>query len=259
LKVRIGDNWKCPYCGLSQVLDNSRVEQYWRHQDVSGWINEGESKKQKVPSVFTRSIVCANDDCRELTLLVAFGTAVSFDAGRERKVYGPEKTWTLLPPSSAKPQPDYIPPPIRDDYYEACAIRDLSPKASATITRRCLQGMIRDFCGISKYRLIDEIEELRQRAESGNGPTGVQLDTVIAIDDVRQIGNIGAHMEADINVIVDVDPDEAQILIELVEALFLEWYVARDARTQRLGKLKSIAADKKSQKQAIPISSDKDE
>ena len=115
------------------------------------------------------------------------------------------ETWRLLPPSSAKPQPDCIPQPIRDDYYEACAIRDLSPKASATITRRCLQGMIRDFCGISKHRLIYEISELRERVDQGRAPPGVQPDTVDAIDHVRQIGNIGAHMEADINVIVDAD------------------------------------------------------
>ena len=29
-----------------------------------------------------------------------------------------------------------------------------------------------------------------------------------AIDAVRSIGNIGAHMEKDINLIVDVDPEE---------------------------------------------------
>jgi hypothetical protein len=34
---------------------------------------------------------------------------------------------------------------------------------------------------------------------------------VDAIDHVRKIGNIGAHMEADINVIVEVEPKEAQI------------------------------------------------
>ena len=164
----------------------------------------------------------------------------------------PQKRWTLLPPSSAKPQPDFIPKPIRDDYYEACAIRDLSPKASATITRRCLQGMIRDFCEISKGRLLDEIKELRERVDSGHAPSGVLPDSVDAIDDVRKIGNIGAHMEVDINVIVDVDPDEAQTLIELVEALFVEWYVAREARKARLGHLKQIAADKKQQKEAQP-------
>jgi hypothetical protein len=169
-----------------------------------------------------------------------------------REYGGPAKNWMLLPPSSAKPQPNCIPQPIRDDYYEACAIRDLSPKASATITRRCLQGMIRDFCSISKSRLIDEIRELRKRVDSGQGLLGVQPDTVDAIDHVREIGNIGAHMEADINVIVGVDPNEAQVLIELVELLFLEWYVARAARADRLANLKLIAEGKKSQQQVPP-------
>ena len=49
---------------------------------------------------------------------------------------------------------------------------------------------------------------------------------------VRKIGNIGAHMEADINVIVDVDRNEAQVLIELAELLFEEWYVAAETRKE---------------------------
>jgi hypothetical protein len=104
------------------------------------------------------------------------------------------------------------------------------------------------FCKISKGRLIDEIKELRDRVDSGRAPPGVLPDSVDAIDDIRKIGNIGAHMEADISVIVDVDPDEAQILIELVEALFSEWYVAAELRKARLGRLKSIAADKAEKK-----------
>jgi len=153
-----------------------------------------------------------------------------------------------LPQTSAKPQPDYIPQPIRDDYYEACAIRELSPKAAATLIRRCLQGMIRDFCKISKSRLVDEINTLRELVKEGKAPRGVEIDSVEAIDQVRKIGNIGAHMEADISVIVDVDPDEAQTLIELVEALFDEWYVAAHDRQARLNHIKAIAAEKGSKK-----------
>ena len=144
------------------------------------------------------SIVCANDECQELSLRVALGLGLDSVMKDEDEPHV-EKRWTLLPPSSAKPQPDYIPQPIRDDYYEACAIRDLSPKASATITRRCLQGMIRDFCRISKRRLIDEIDELRKLVAAGQAPPGVQSDMVDAIDDVGKIGNIGAHMEADMS------------------------------------------------------------
>jgi hypothetical protein len=93
--------------------------------------------------------------------------------------------------------------------------------------------MIRDFCKISKHRLIDEIKELRKRVNEDQAPLGVQPDTVDAIDHVRKIGNIGAHMETDINVIVDVDPNEAQVLIELAELLFEELVRrSRDAQAE---------------------------
>ena len=56
--------------------------------------------------------------------------------------------------------------------------------------------MIRDYWGIVKPRLIDEIREL-------NG----KIDPLVwdAIDAVREVGHIGAHMEKDVNLIIDVD------------------------------------------------------
>ncbi len=248
--VGVGENWKCPYCGDAQVVDQRRFDADWHKLEVDG------EKGAVDLYVGWESTVCANDECRELSLAALLGTAYYADtAGGRRRTIRPRQSWTLLPPSSAKPQPEYVPEPIRDDYYEACSIRDLSPKASATIIRRCLQGMIRDFCGITKPKLITEIAELRERVANGEAPPGVQPDNVEAIDIVRKIGNIGAHMEADINVIVDVDPDEAQTLIELVETLFLDWYVAREARARRMDKLKSIADDKAKQKQQPPTAS----
>jgi hypothetical protein len=147
----------------------------------------------------------------------------------------PLQMWNLIPPSRAKVFPDYVPQPIRDDYVEACAIRDLSPKASATLSRRCLQGMIRDFWKIVKARLLDEIEALEDK---------VDAQTWAAIDAVRKIGNIGAHMEKDINVIVDVDPNEAQVLIELIELLVKDWYVVRHDREERLKSIVQVAKAK---------------
>jgi len=46
--------------------------------------------------------------------------------------------------------------------------------------------MIRDFFEIKKDRLIDEINAIREKTDSL---------TWDAIDSVRKIGNIGAHME----------------------------------------------------------------
>lgn len=104
--------------------------------------------------------------------------------------------------------------------------------------------MIRDFCKISKPTLLKEIETLSKQVEDGTAPAGVTAETVEAIDHVRSIGNIGAHMEKDINVIVPVDPGEAQALIELIELLFEEWYIARQSRLDKLAKVKMIAGVK---------------
>jgi hypothetical protein len=104
--------------------------------------------------------------------------------------------------------------------------------------------MIRDFCGISTGKLVHEIDELKKRADAGTAPAGVALETIDAMHHVRSLGNVGAHMEKDINAVVDVDPDEAQQLIELIEMLFRDWYVARDSRQKRLEALKATADQK---------------
>jgi hypothetical protein len=100
--------------------------------------------------------------------------------------------------------------------------------------------------------LIDEINELRDQVNNGKAAQGVTIDSVEAIDKARSIGNIGAHMEKDINVIIDVDPDEADTLIKVVEILFEEWYIARHKRAERLKRIEAIADDKKAQKKLPP-------
>lgn len=103
--------------------------------------------------------------------------------------------------------------------------------------------MIRDFWGISKKRLKDEIDALESKVEG---------TTWEAIDAVRSIGNIGAHMEEDINLIIDVDPDEAELLIGLIETLLADWYIARHNREDRMEKIKAVAAEKQRQRAGDP-------
>ncbi len=61
---------------------------------------------------------------------------------------------------------------------------------------------------------------------------------------MRKIGNYGAHMEKDIDVIVEIEPGEAAALIELFELLFKEWYVARETRQARLAAIQGIRETK---------------
>jgi len=204
-------------------------------------------------AVSVQAARCANPDCLQPVIHVAVGKRKHDALGNFRGIQTGTELFDrrIIPEGAANPQPEHIPAPLIQDYMEACLIRDLSPKASATLSRRCLQGMIRHFCEIKKGRLVDEISELRKRVDSGNAPKGVSPESVDAIDHVRKICNIGAHMEKDINIIVDVEPEEAQLLIELIETLFDEWYVAQHKREQRFAKIKIQQMQKRLRSQKL--------
>lgn len=219
-------NWECPHCERAVTISSGRVttDRHTLH------IENADGRR----SLWSRFIVCPNPECRKYTLTASLYESAYSNQG-ERFVEKIED-WNLVPSSKAKTFPSYIPLPILCDYKEACLIRDLSPKASATLSRRCLQGIIRDFWKTKPGRLVDEIDQIKPN---------VDPLTWGAIDAVRKLGNIGAHMEKDISVIVDVDPDEAELLIGLIETLLREWYVAREERKARMGSIVVAATAKK--------------
>lgn len=220
-------NWTCPHCERAVTISSGRIS-----TDRHTLHFENAEGRRTFLSCF---IVCPNPECRKFTLTASLYESAHVPSQGEKSLKKIED-WNLVPSSKAKTFPTYIPQPILDDYREACLIRDLSPKASATLSRRCLQGIIRDFWSAKPGRLVDEIDQIKPN---------VDPLTWDAIDAVRKLGNIGAHMEKDINVIVDVDPDEAELLIGLIETLLREWYVAREERRIRMGSIVAAATAKK--------------
>jgi len=139
------------------------------------------------------------------------------------------------PSPNAMYLPDYIPEALRQDYTEAVQITDLSPKAAATLARRCLQGMIHDFWNIHEKNLNAEITTLK---------TKIPTKQWEAIDAIRKVGNIGAHMENDVERIVDVDPEEAKKLLKVIEMLFKTWYINQHEEETLCDEVKELAAEK---------------
>jgi hypothetical protein len=169
-------------------------------------------------------LVCPNPQCRKLSI------SAQLDRFEPQCMIEKENfaSWELVPESNQKPLPDYIPQQLRNDYSEACLTCNKSPRASAALSRRCLQGMIRDFWKIAQPRLIDEINELEAKVDRA---------TWSAIDSVRKFGNLGAHLEKDASLILDVDPAEANMLIRLIETLFEEWHIKSREREVKMQKL----------------------
>ncbi|RZF78253.1 hypothetical protein CWC26_00905 [Pseudoalteromonas sp. S4488] len=217
-------NWRCPHCQryvtITNTISGGQTTVY--HDNADGR-----------HTLYTTFIVCPNPECEKFTLEA--NLHVSSRTPNGERLGDVVKHWRLVPPSNAKVFPEYIPKPLIDDYTEACLIKEYSPKASATLSRRCLQGIIRDYWRVKPGRLVDEIEAIKDKTDHL---------TWEAIDAVRKVGNIGAHMEKDINLIVDVDPNEAELLINLIEMLFQDWYVTREERKNRLEAIVDIGSIK---------------
>lgn len=225
-----GTSWTCPFCGKPTTITNNDIHESSDHMSISN--------KYGGKLLETIWIVCPNDECKEYVLYVMLHDYIW--NGNTGKYHKKEiKRWNLVPQASVKVFPDYVPQVILNDYKEACLIKDLSPKASATLARRCLQGLIRGVWKVKEKNLKREIDKIK---------TKVDPLTWEAIDAVRGIGNIGAHMEKDINFIVDVEPEEATKLINLIEILIQQWYVNEHEKKKMMQEIIDTNAKKKQQK-----------
>lgn len=230
----------CPFCGSSQALTDSthRIFDHYppsvmasREGPIRVYVSpdvKGEDTHKDTEAEFRlHSLQCSSNGCGKTSVL-----AINLHTGQQVDI---------LPQYVVKSWPDYIPLQIRSDYEEAFRILTTSPKAAATLARRCLQGMIRDFWNIhDKRNLHAEIQAIKD---------DVSPSIWKAIDAVRSIGNIGAHMEQDVNLIVDVDEGEAEKLISLIELLFKSWYIDRAETEELLTSITGIADKKQAERE----------
>jgi len=139
------------------------------------------------------------------------------------------------------PCPQEVPLGIANDYKEACLVFPFSSKASAALSRRCLQNLLRDAAKVKPSDLSKEIQEV---IDSSRLPS--QLAE--SIDAIRHIGNFAAHpmKSKSTGEIVDVEPEEAEWNLDVLESLFDFFYVqpakvakkreALNAKLQEAGK-----------------------
>lgn len=68
--------------------------------------------------------------------------------------------------------------------------------------------------------------------------------TWTALDAVRKIGNVGAHMEKDVDLIIEIEPSEAGLLVGLIETLIGDWYIVREERKKQMEAIIGMAVEK---------------
>ncbi len=137
------------------------------------------------------------------------------------KVEGLKKSFLVYPKGAMRnASPKEVPLAFSNDYKEACLVVADSPKASAALSRRCLQHLLREMAGIKTGSLANEIQQV---LDSKKLPSYIAN----AIDGIRNIGNFAAHplKSESSGEVVDVEPGEADWNLDVIESLFDFYFV----------------------------------
>jgi hypothetical protein len=222
---------RCPHCTIN-------FHENW----VQNCFDRGQGLVQS-PNIsvgtywYYRSAVCPA--CYDVTIEVA----------RHFNYENPGEPWRQIYPIGASrgPVPLEVPLDIAQDYIEACNVLSISAKASAALSRRCLQNMLHAH-GYKSNDLAKEIDLLLNESDPRKA---LPLKLRETVDSIRNFGNFSAHPISDRTTlqVIEVEPHEAEWCLQILEDLFEHFYVgpaiamarkaALDAKLASAGKPRS--------------------
>lgn len=200
-----GKRGTCPHCSVAVVFEQRSAPQY---KDADG--------------VFQTVVVI----CPSCTKAIISRINLTADNSRETQTYTYAEQHLLWPTRKPpRPVPTEVPADIANDYAEAALVIESSPKASAALSRRCLQAVLRDAGQANQRDLVQQIDAVLP-----------SLPSYIAqnVDAIRNIGNFAAHPSKDKSSgeIVDVEVGEAEWNLDVLDELF-DFYYLQPALAQK--------------------------
>lgn len=223
---------RCPHC-------TTDFHENWTNKPFAGFgLN-----RVRVPfhetSVYCywyyRTTVCSK--CKDVTIEIA-PMSVDSEAWLQ--------DWRMVYPIGASrgPVSPEVPEEITKDYVEACNVLPISAKASAALSRRCLQNILHEG-GYTAPNLAKEIELLLSETDSRKA---IPQRLRTTIDLIRNFGNFSTHPIDDKTTlqIIDIEPHEAESCLDILEECFEHFYVGpAAAKARKLALDAKLAAAKK--------------
>lgn len=204
---RVDSSGKCPYCGvvvkfIAPSRWTAREQSYKDARDI--WVKDGR-----------RTAAISISECPHCERMIV-GISTAFEPERGRSLAN-EFEAMIYPVNRARFVPPEVPHEIAEDYSEAAAVLGTSRKASAALSRRCLQAVLSAH-GFKKQNLSDCIDDALPTL-----PDYVSEN----LDAIRTVGNFGAHplKNTQSGSIVEVEPTEAEFLLDVLDDVFDHYYV----------------------------------
>jgi hypothetical protein len=195
---------KCPHCGRMIYFEESGSSAYEYEKD----------EKPATPGVNAYDVAhgfCPS--CEQLIVMIREGKIKK--AGYGDYLEDIQTVDILFPRCPTRPLEPEVPELYRKEFEEAAGVITISPKASAAISRRLLQHVLREEAKVKKSDLSKEIDEFISRKD-------VPSYLSQAVDAVRNIGNFAAHplKETNTGEVVNVENGEAEWLLDVLESMF---------------------------------------
>lgn len=153
---------------------------------------------------------CGNAECKQLVIRMHTFTKGGYMQSQQRE------TWFVLPRfgSAARAIDPLVPEHFRQDFLEAAAILDLSPRMSAVLARSILADLLAQYAGHTQFNLEDRIDAFNKTTSH---PRALRDN----LHHFREFANLGAHTKtSDQGEVIKIERDEAEWTLDLVERLF---------------------------------------
>lgn len=224
MSIQPNSTGRCPHCKLSVRFETLNISGGGRNYGQHGHLFLQSPSSQQIDLHFASCPACGKP-------IVSAGATT--ESGKPSVLVDV----LLWPDTSARPVPlevESAAPMLAADFREAVAVFPKSKKASAALSRRCLQFILTHAGGATKKDLADQIDEVLTKLPSSIADN---------VDAIRHVGNFAAHpMKSKASgEIVEVEDGEAEWLLDVLEELFGFYYVApaqasmrRDALNKKL-------------------------
>ena len=153
-------------------------------------------------------------ECEKLIITLQHGLEVGYTMGywiddidEESMIYPRHSVGRILD--------QYVPLKYAELFRESEEVNNISPRASATLSRYLLQMLLHEELSIKKKNLEEEIKELE-------GSSNIPTKLVSMLQVMRRVANFGAHPKksTNSNEIVDVEAGESSVMLDLLEEVF---------------------------------------
>lgn len=167
---------------------------------------------QWAKTVIVRWMVCSNDDCRQILILIGDSLHPPTDIPTHDNAF---RRWYGLPPFRTRKIDPTVPDPFKSDYQEAASILKFSPRMSAVLGRKVLADLLEQYGHVPRSiklsKMIDDF--IKQPGHPSHVTDNLHY--------LREIADFSAHTQKDeLGNIVSVEPEEAEWTLETLDTLF---------------------------------------